>query len=82
MRIMAQAFDEADLRDVLASIEVATLLLYGDADQRAPRGVWETLHARIPTSTLVLLPGIGDDLALEAPDAFNAEVRRFIRSVP
>lgn len=80
-RIMARAFADADLRDVLANIDVPTLLLYGDADQRAPRGVWEALHAQIPTSTLVLLPGIGHELALEAPEAFNAEVRRFIRSV-
>ena len=81
-RIMAKAFAEADLRDVLTNIDVPTLLLYGDADQRAPRGVWEGLHAKIPTSTLVLLPGIGHELALEAPEAFNAQVRRFIRSVP
>lgn len=80
MRTMARGFAEADLRDVLASIDVPTLLLYGDADQRASRAVWEPLHAGIPTSTLVLLPGIGHDLALEAPEAFNAEVRRFIRS--
>lgn len=80
MRTMARAFAEADLRDVLASIDVPTLLLYGDADQRATRAVWEPRHAEIPTSTLVLLAGIGHDLALEAPEAFNAEVRRFIRS--
>lgn len=80
MRTMARAFAEADLRDVLASIELPTLLLYGDADQRASRAVWEPLRAEIPTSTLVLLPGSGHDLALEAPEAFNAEVRRFIRS--
>ncbi len=80
-RVMARSFAEADLRDVLPKIDVPTLLLYGDADQRAPRGIWEALHAQIPSSTLVLLPGIGHELALEATDAFNAEVRRFIRSV-
>ena len=80
MRTMARAFAEADLQDVLASIALPALLLYGDADQRASRAVWEPLHAKIPTSMLVLLPGSGHDLALEAPEAFNAEVRRFIRS--
>jgi len=34
-RVMAHALAEADLRDTLADIAVPTLLLYGDADQRA-----------------------------------------------
>ncbi len=80
-RVMAQAFAEADLRDVLPKIVVPTLLLCGEADERAPGAVWGPLHAEIPGSTLVLLPGIGHELALEAPDAFNAEVRRFLRTV-
>lgn len=80
-RVMGHALAEGDLRDVLAQIAVPTLLLYGDADQRAPRTVWEPLHAEIPASTLVLLPGIGHELALEAPSAFNAEVRRFLGAI-
>ena len=35
MKAMMSAFAEADLRDVLPLIEVPTLLLYGDADQRS-----------------------------------------------
>lgn len=81
VRVMARAFAEADLRDLLPDIEVPTLLLYGDADERAPRTVWEPLHAKIPTSKLVLLPEIGHEVALEAPEAFHAEVRRFLGSV-
>jgi len=81
-RVMAHAFAEADLGDLLPTITVPTLLLHGDADERAPRAVWERLHADIPSSTLVLLPGIGHELAIEAPDAFDAEVRRFLAAVP
>lgn len=80
-RVMARAFAEADLRDVLPQIAVRTLLVYGSADERAPRRVWEPLHRQIPASTLVLLSGVGHELALEAPEAFNAEVRRFLRTV-
>ncbi len=42
-RAMARALAEADLRDVLPTIAVPTLLLYGDADLRSP-----TRHCREP----------------------------------
>ena len=56
-RAMAMASAEADLRDVLAMVDVPTLLLYGDQDVRAPREVAEALRVAIPGSRLVLLPG-------------------------
>lgn len=77
---MLRGFAEADLRDVLSRVAVPTLLLYGDADQRSPLRVAEDLHARIPGSELVVVPGVGHDSNMEAPDAFNAEVRRFLRA--
>ncbi len=80
MKAMISAFAEADLRDVLPLIEVPTLLLYGDADQRAPLNVAEDLHAKIPTSKLVTMPGVGHDSNLEAPETFNTEVRNFLLS--
>ena len=50
---------EADLRDVLPRIDVATLLLYGEHDVRSPLPVAEALHAAIPGSRLVVLAGVG-----------------------
>ncbi len=79
-RAMAHALAEADLRDVLPGIDVPTLLLYGDADRRSPLSVAEHLHARIPASRLVVVPGAGHLVNLEAPEPFNAEVRSFLRS--
>ncbi len=81
LRAMARSFAEADLRDVLPHIDVPTLLLYGDEDVRAPLSVAEDLLAAIPTSKLVVLPGVGHVSSVEAADRFNAEVRRFLRSV-
>ncbi len=81
MRAMALAFAAADLRDVLPSIEVPTLLLYGDADQRSPRDVAEELRAAIPGSRLVWMHGVGHQSNLEAPARFNDEARAFLRSV-
>jgi len=80
LRAMARSFAEADLRDVLPRIGVPTLLLYGDQDVRAPLNVAEDLHAAIPGSTLVVLPGVGHVSSVEAADRFNAELRAFLRS--
>ena len=78
-RAMARGLAEADLRDVLPRIGVSTLLLYGDADRRSPLSVAEDLHARIPGSTLAVIPAVGHLANLEAPERFEAEVRGFLR---
>jgi pimeloyl-ACP methyl ester carboxylesterase len=80
-RVMARAFAEADLRDVLPQIQVPTLLLCGEADERSPLHVAEALHAAIPRSTMVVLRGLGHESYVEAPEQFNAEIRAFVRSV-
>ena len=80
-RVMARAFAAADLRDLLPEIQVPTLLLYGADDKRAPHYVAEALHAGIPTSTLVMMPGFGHEWYLESPESFNVEVRRFLHSI-
>jgi pimeloyl-ACP methyl ester carboxylesterase len=77
-RAMARASAE-DLREVLAYISVPTLLVYGDSDVRAGLAVAEDLHATIPGSTLVVLPGAGHVCNIEAPDEFNRAVRTFLR---
>ena len=78
-RAMAHALAEADLRDVLPRIDIPTLLLYGEVDRRSPLGVADDLHARIPGSTLSVMPGVGHLSNVEAPDLFNQEVREFLR---
>ena len=81
-RPMLDAFAEADLRPMLPTNTVPVLLLYGAADVRAPRPVAEALHAAIPNSELVLLPDVGHQCNLEAAEAFNAELRRFLHAAP
>jgi len=82
MRAMLHAFAEADLRDMLPTIAVPTLLLYGEADRRSPlEAVAAELHRAIPGSRLVVLPGVGHAASMEDPERFNAEVRRFLRTV-
>ncbi len=79
VRSMLTAFASADLRAVLPTIAVPTLLVYGAEDVRAPRGVAEALYAAIPGSRLLLVPAAGHDVNLEAPEEYDAAVRAFLR---
>ena len=45
---------------------------------RSPLPVAQALHARLPASELVLLPGVGHCVNLAAPELFDAAVRRFL----
>jgi pimeloyl-ACP methyl ester carboxylesterase len=78
-RAMTWSSAEADLRDILAAVDVPTLLLYGDQDARAPLGVGHAINAGIAGSELIVLPGVGHVSPVEAPDLFNRELRRFLR---
>jgi pimeloyl-ACP methyl ester carboxylesterase len=78
LRAMGNAFADADLRDVLPLVDVPTLLLYGDADIRSPVSVGEEMHARIPGSKLVVIPGPGHVVNVEAPERFDEVVRSFL----
>jgi len=77
-RVMANAFAEADLRGMLPTINIPTLLLFGGADQRTSIAIAEDLHSKIPKSKLVIIPGAGHDLNLEVPEIFNKEVHDFL----
>jgi len=81
MRALLNANGHADYRDVLPTIEVPTLLLYGTHDVRSPLGVAREMNRRIPGSTLVMIPDVGHMAAVEAPGAFNWEVRNFLRRI-
>ena len=70
-----------DLRPVLPKIDVPTLLLYGDADVRAPTAVAEALHDQIRGSVLVTIAGVGHCGHVQAPDRWNRAVLDFLRGM-
>ena len=72
---------ETDLRPMLATVDVPTLILHGEADARSPLANAEALHAAIPTSQLVVLPKLGHACVVEDPDACAAAIRRFVKTV-
>lgn len=78
---MLRAMANADLRGILPDIDVPTLVLHGELDARSPLAVGKELHTKIPASKLVVLNGVGHLSNVEAADAFNFEVRAFLRSL-
>ena len=82
MRPALRALGAVDLRDVLGTIAVPTLLVYGDADVRSPADVvGADLHARIPGSTLVVVARAPHLVNLEQPEAFSAAIREFMHEL-
>jgi pimeloyl-ACP methyl ester carboxylesterase len=72
---------ETDLRPLLPTVDVPTLVLHGEVDARSPLANAEALHAAISTSQLVVLPKLGHAGVVEDPEACSAEIRRFVRTV-
>ncbi|MGK2928950.1 MAG: alpha/beta fold hydrolase [Acidimicrobiales bacterium] len=77
LRAMARACTE-DLTDVLETIRLPTLLIFGEADTRAPAGVANDLHDAIRGSELVQLPDAGHVCNVDAVVPFNLALGRFL----
>lgn len=75
----ARAFAEADLRDVLPTVRVPTLVVHGTADVRAPFAVAKALHDGIPASRLEVFEGVGHQVNMEAPERLAQSLRAFLR---
>ncbi len=80
-RTALEAFAAADLSDMLAEVDVSTLLLYGELDVRSPRTVWEAMHQGIAGSRLVVIPDVGHMVDMQAAERCNDEIRAFLRHI-
>jgi pimeloyl-ACP methyl ester carboxylesterase len=80
-RLMATALALADTRDLLPTIRVPTLLVWGDADARSPMTVAHQMRDAIPNARLAVIVGAGHVSNLEQPARFDAEVRNFCLSI-
>lgn len=81
MRAVLNVFGRVDLSPVLPTIKVPVLLLYGEKDKRSPLKVGQEMLDKIPGAKMVVIPGVGHVCNLEAPEAFNKEVRNFLREI-
>jgi pimeloyl-ACP methyl ester carboxylesterase len=80
-RLMAAALADGDTRDLLPTIGVPTLLIWGAADTRSPTSVAHQLETMIPGAKLAIIPGVGHVSNLEARATFNAVLREFLLSI-
>jgi pimeloyl-ACP methyl ester carboxylesterase len=79
-RLMARSLAETDTTDLLPSIDVPTLLLWGEDDRRSPPEVAAAFQAAIPGAELQLIANAGHVSNMERPENFGEHVRRFARS--
>lgn len=83
-RVAFQQALAAALHDVtgrLSELQAEVLLLSGDADRLIPHRHTLRLKRALPDAELQLLPGVGHDIAAEAPEAVAAHIKRFVLGV-
>ena len=78
-RAMSRAL-AGDFREVLPSIRVPTLLIWGDDDKRSPLSAGREMCDSIPGARLAVIAAAGHVSNMEQPAEFNAEVKEFCRS--
>ncbi len=67
-----------DVSDRLGEIRCPTLVLVGDRDPSTPPSSAAVLAGGIPNAEMVIVPNTSHMVILEAPDAVNAEIKRFL----
>ena len=77
-RQMNAIMTRPDYRPVLASVSCPALVLTGALDVITPPDCAEEMAAAMPGVELVLVPGCGHLATLEAPDAVNAALARWL----
>lgn len=74
-----EIFHAFDLRDDLARIEAPTLVITGENDFITGPLCAREIAERVPGAELVIAPGCGHFIFVEAPERFRAEVERWVR---
>ncbi|MBV9271550.1 MAG: alpha/beta fold hydrolase [Candidatus Eremiobacteraeota bacterium] len=70
-----------DYRGMLSSIDIPTLVVYGENDAIAPRELSEEIARGIPSSRLERIANAGHVTNADAPDQLNALLRAFLETV-
>lgn len=78
LRAACECIPTHDVRDRLGEITVPTLVIVGELDNETPLVYSRYLADRIQGSELVVIGGVGHLSPCEAPEEFNATVRRFL----
>ena len=75
------ACDRFDFMKEVSKIEMPALILCGAEDELTPVKYSEFLHQHIRPSRLEILTGAGHMAMMESPEAFNRNVREFVRGI-
>ena len=67
-----------DLREILSSVRVPTLIIWGDRDQEVPFSSMQIMACGIQSSRLEVLEGAGHFPFVDRPDRFSQVVREFL----
>jgi pimeloyl-ACP methyl ester carboxylesterase len=67
-----------EVESLLPRIVCPTLVMTGELDTWSPPAQHAAIAAAIPQSELVIVPGAGHMIQLEAPDAVNAAIARWL----
>lgn len=77
-RAVRGVIERAGVSDELDQIAAPTLILVGDEDVATVPAKSERMHALIPHSQLVIIPGAGHSSTIEQPEAVNAAIGKFL----
>lgn len=67
-----------EMESLLPQIACPTLVMTGELDTWSPPAQHAAIAAAIPNSELVIVPGAGHMIQLEAPEAVNAAIARWL----
>lgn len=80
-RAALRALVQFEQRATLPTITVPVLCLAAEHDRTAPPAVMERMAQKIPGARYACLAGAGHLLHYEQPEAFNAELEKFLKDV-
>jgi len=76
-----EALRDADLREVVSTIDVPTLVLCGDEDLATPPSLGQTLAAAIPNAHFVLVEKAGHIPSIEQPETLSLQIVCFLEKI-
>lgn len=76
---VAKSIWDWEARDRLKLINVPTLIIVGDKDDRTPPRFSYLMHEKIPKARLSIIPNHGHCLPLECPKIVNTEIISFLK---
>lgn len=79
-RAVSGVITRQGVTEQLGQIKTPTLIIVGDQDVATVPGKAEQMHAGIPNSQLVIIPGAGHTSTVEEPEAVTVAMEAFLKN--